>query len=1258
MNINILKDLFDNGCETDDFEDINVNEKEVKIEIDNGFFFEIEDKIYWEIKNFITKFTFEDLVLSLFVISSWLPNRSSSYKFYIINSILQNSKETDFNLGLKLDTYEKFKFFNEKLINIIPEFPWIEGIVTNYDLGEIKYFYEDKAYSVFYGGDYTCMYEYYYLFDIVYTSSNQLMKNKSLNPKNDFIKTLQYMEKTLEIVAKYNDNKEIENGHLEIPTHEYWENIKKNFSKFLNFVNNEMNEIYKKDLNEIGKNLEEINMIYNNGMPHSLFFQHKNSLYPSFSRNIIANLLFAYERQIENLNESEKGTFYKNIKVGIANYIHERFNDECLKLIQVFNVNEKEEIGEIVYDFGFVENNELNLFFTYENDDFGKINELLETDKKNIVDNNFSFIEYWSSKKNQLTIITLGNNIKKINFYNIYLNLTPEPYSIENIEVNFNYIPLTEFTYIFDEIEKLEEVREYHDFSKDSSKFGPIYDKIEIFANFKSGKGEIIKGAESYNMLFLGSGSGDSYRYDKLKEFWEKAKHIKYGHPREWSINNKNIENLVMFYKPWGDLTSRINIGNTIISISLIKPHFHGNSEAIEMGHNLQKILSNYFLEFKEVLEKEIFFKRKIEFLIKIFPETILEQNEFSHLMNLKTEKEWNSDFLFFEYDKCGIRILFNIDKCIKKFLNNDTQEIELEFFLSILKHIEINNISEILKISAQIKDKKTKFKMIGIESAIPRENIHKTFEVDDKYFVKVRKEMAILAKENGVTYGEYKGKDGLDNLYKLRGIISIKLFKELENYDKSIIEFFLEELDKTFFKNRVIISHYNNDEIYRAGNHHIKEEEEFLNNHKVFTFIIENKLYIYKYGQKEIDSNGAQYLYALTKWLVDIYNSIEQIYNSINDDLTLYIEENMLFYFRNSNEYQEKNEEWKKYITEQTFTNQDVISILEQEEQNKFYNELDNCFLSNYGFKFFDVISLLDIMEWYNDKTELIIKLSEKELIRYLKDSFKEKYETEIKKILDYLVLNERLLGSILVDREYQERGFIPYDEKKKRPHRLIIKPIIKIDEYYYLSRELCSRAFGTYTRYIKNGVLPYINEHKEIRDLMEKHSKKIQDEIVNKTEKIAFSLGYHSHSVMKEVNLRTKDKLGKHPRLDLLGDYDLLIFDELNNIVFNIECKYISQDFCGKDLKNTMEQVFGREGSDRKYYVKQFLNRQEYLEKVVNTLTKNLGFNFSDSEIKVIPIFLTYTTNIFLKNPPIESDIIYLTIGEFEEYLKQFRK
>ena len=111
-------------------------------------------------------------------------------------------------------------------------------------------------------------------------------------------------------------------------------------------------------------------------------------------------------------------------------------------------------------------------------------------------------------------------------------------------------------------------------------------------------------------------------------------------------------------------------------------------------------------------------------------------------------------------------------------------------------------------------------------------------------------------------------------------------------------------------------------------------------------------------------------------------------------------------------------------------------------------------------------------------------------------------------------------------------------------------------------------------------------------------------------------------------------------------------MVFDIKNNIILNIECKYISQDFCAKDLKNTMEKLFGKNEND-KSYIRQVLKRQKYLVENIEKIANNLNFEFQ-SKIRVIPIFLAYTSNIFLKNPLIESDIIYITLNEFESYLK----
>jgi hypothetical protein len=46
----------------------------------------------------------------------------------------------------------------------------LEDYVPEADWGEIKYFHENKIYKIFYGGDLSNPYDYYYSFEILYGS--------------------------------------------------------------------------------------------------------------------------------------------------------------------------------------------------------------------------------------------------------------------------------------------------------------------------------------------------------------------------------------------------------------------------------------------------------------------------------------------------------------------------------------------------------------------------------------------------------------------------------------------------------------------------------------------------------------------------------------------------------------------------------------------------------------------------------------------------------------------------------------------------------------------------------------------------------------------------------------------------------------------------------------------------------------------------------------------------------------------------------
>ena len=382
-----------------------------------------------------------------------------------------------------------------------------------------------------------------------------------------------------------------------------------------------------------------------------------------------------------------------------------------------------------------------------------------------------------------------------------------------------------------------------------------------------------------------------------------------------------------------------------------------------------------------------------------------------------------------------------------------------------------------------------------------------------------------------------------------------------------------------------------------------------------------------------------------LVKWVINVYTSIEVVYYSVNKNLKLIIEENKLFNIEMINE---KNiEDWENYIINLIYSNIDIGDVLSGDEKKFFFEELDRAFLKKLQFSFSKLIEKLYLLTNYDKSQEKVIKLAKKELINAIKQ---EDSEEETLNIIQELILESKYLGSILEGENLKDKGFISYDEINKRPYRLQVKPLIKLNDIYYFSREICKRTINVFLRHISNGKLPYRSKYREIQDVMDRYAKKIQNNIVDKAFEILKENGYET--IYKEVDLRKLDKNGNHPLLEKLGDYDLLVFDIKNNIILNIECKYISQDFCAKDLKNTMEKLFGKNEND-KSYIRQVLKRQKYLVENIEKIVNNLKFEFQP-QIRVIPIFLTYTSNIFLKNPLIKSDIVYVTLNEFESYLK----
>jgi hypothetical protein len=120
-----------------------------------------------KLRTFLKQYSLDDLARSVFVLNLWLPNIASPIKSQYLYILIEEIG-SELPKEAKIRTYADFVEMCGQIVNFIPSFPMIEDYVPEADWGHIKYFFKKRFYQIFYGGDLSNAYDFYYSFEIIH----------------------------------------------------------------------------------------------------------------------------------------------------------------------------------------------------------------------------------------------------------------------------------------------------------------------------------------------------------------------------------------------------------------------------------------------------------------------------------------------------------------------------------------------------------------------------------------------------------------------------------------------------------------------------------------------------------------------------------------------------------------------------------------------------------------------------------------------------------------------------------------------------------------------------------------------------------------------------------------------------------------------------------------------------------------------------------------------------------------------------------
>lgn len=1231
-----------------------------------------------KIKKVFQDYSARDVANSLLCYSLWLPNISSQIKHIYLTALLISCQPELFNKSNQINDYDKFSELISRIMPILPSFPTAEDYFPEPDWGEIKFFFKDNIYKIFYGNEITDIYDYLSMFEIMYVPfDDKYIKKIGRSSSEELTVCLSFQNEILTSISQTVSEeklKSIDLGHCEVPEKEFWIAV----NIFLQRRDIQIPETIIKNYSvEIGSgqfpsSKDFIEAVIYGRLAQSFFVLIEGNPYWLNPRRFSCILI---EEWFQLYNANKKDLFeMKDMEFFYASASLGRFIDQRVKGHNKFRcvsaVHENNHPHEILFSYAVIHGHELLLFYLLPADEalisqkITAVKEAVELVRKrphtlglHLKRQNVQFRSSDTQRDLGIRVIAIYPNI----CIQGVINTVDIPKSFSG-----TFMGMTDFLGIFDETQSLDEFIDFLEhIEKDDSPIAPMASLMDRYAAYKDSHKIMVDGADHVDWIALDPHWGSSFKYKKLSEFWLLFPDRNYfDHPRSWHLIKESSTRVRLDAR--GYLGCALFTKVKHVNLFFTAPFGEMIYEEAKLTDMLLMCLEDYFSSIGQRLMSLSIFQHYNEFNIDIFPDTLVnrERDTFKHLNSFLTElKVYNGEAGFIKHNIVGVRMVYSFEKTLKQFSDCTNSLYESELFLYVAKLFDALNPDPkadktFEEIKIEIGSKKPRYKVHQLSMGVCFNHLSGLSLSPGIYeFKKARKEVACLTKKLGV-------KSGAHELSEAKALINEVRRGAVKIIDTMICEFDYSDLVILLMKNLERLMHHVKADLelieksveldvdYDRSKKYAKIHSEYLSAHRNYRYLIEKAVQHSKSGQKKPLDADIKYLLALADEIHVFYEASDLLHYSIAPVL-LEVSDSYIFRIKDKGEIEGKTSSYGEVLASHQIYNDSNTekSLWEKDELEAYLDKLDAVFKEEFGFTFRNMQDFCDILAtWPNfNKTAEVSDLylaDEAMIIDICKQHLKDITPAEISKLIQSLTLDQNHMLSILGDKN--ESQDLPVWEINKRPNRYIVKSLIKIGNNIFWGPYSVDKTQKNWLSRVMNGDMPFDLHKPKVAAVIEKRKKDIECKIV---EHVFGFMKQSTSCVEKELYLHKRDKSSGY--LEDLGDFDVIAFWPEHNVLLNIECKDLTGGYCPKDSKRLREKLFGNKKGDG--YVGRVEYREMYLKNNLAKIFKTLNWTNPNGHTKVVSLFVSRGHYYWYLFPPYQTDVRFAKVSMLQNALDE---